>query len=408
MLATSAARGRARAPRAVHRGRADPRAAPQGRRRRGRDEEVVPVNPRSGRAVGIDLGTSNSVVAVIDKDGAPRILTTEEGLDDAALARVVLARRTGRRGGGSRRARPQPGRHDLRRQAPARPTLRSSRDQEARAGPPVRAHRGSERRYLDPARRRAGRSRPRRCARSILRELKRTAERFFEEPVTRAVITIPAWYDAAQRQATKDAAQIAGISVMRLLSEPTAAALGHGAHRGADRRYLVCDLGGGTFDVAAVDVEDGVFEVLATTGDPFLGGDDVDRAARREPRSRRPRDAWLRYLDRHDRDRAAADRRAAHQARAVERHQREGPRRRARPAAVGQGRGVHARRCAATSSSYGRRRSSAARGADQGSAGALRPQAKADLDEVLLVGGMTRMPAVRRELARITGREPTS
>src|SRR5262249_36184998 len=78
-------------------------------------------------------------------------------------------------------------------------------------------------------------------------------------------------------QATKDAAQIAGITAMRLLSEPTAAALGHGAHRGLDRKYLVCDLGGGTFDVAAVDVEQGVFEVLATTGDQFLGGDDVDR-----------------------------------------------------------------------------------------------------------------------------------
>src|SRR5204862_744208 len=112
----------------------------------------------------------------------------------------------------------------------------------------------------------------------ILRELRRLAEAHFGQPVTRTVLTIPAWYDAAQRQATKDAAQIAGFSVMRLLSEPTAAALGHGAHRGADRRYLVCDLGGGTFDVAAVDVESGVFEVLATTGDPFLGGDDVDRA----------------------------------------------------------------------------------------------------------------------------------
>ncbi len=114
------------------------------------------------------------------------------------------------------------------------------------------------------------------CGR-ILVELRRMAEAHFGEPVTRAVITIPAWYDAAQRQATKDAAQIAGLQVMRLLSEPTAAALGHGAHRGIDRKYLVCDLGGGTFDVAAVDVEGGVFEVLATTGDQFLGGDDVDR-----------------------------------------------------------------------------------------------------------------------------------
>src|SRR5262249_56829644 len=96
-------------------------------------------------------------------------------------------------------------------------------------------------------------------------------ERFLRERVLRAVITIPAWYDAGQRQATKDAAQIAGLTVLRLLSEPTAAALGHGAHRGADRRYLVCDLGGGTFDVAAVDVDIGGFEVLATAGDAFLG-----------------------------------------------------------------------------------------------------------------------------------------
>ena len=165
------------------------------------------------------------------------------------------------------------------------------------------------------------------------------AEAHFGEPVTRAVITIPAWYDAAQRQATKDAAQIAGLTVLRLLSEPTAAALGHGAHRGADRRYLVCDLGGGTFDVAAVDVEAGIFEVLATTGDAFLGGDDVDRADRREPRARRARSARLR----HHRPTPIADRAAARSPRRRTKHElsdvavSEGLRPRARPAAVGQG-----------------------------------------------------------------------
>src|SRR4029079_3733645 len=98
---------------------------------------------------------------------------------------------------------------------------------------------------------------------------KTMAERFLDEPVEDAVITVHAWFDAAQRQATKNAAAIAGLRVRRLLNEPTAAALGHGAHRGQNRRFVVCDLGGGTFDVAVVDVEEGVFEVLATAGDSF-------------------------------------------------------------------------------------------------------------------------------------------
>jgi molecular chaperone DnaK len=229
------------------------------------------------RAVGIDLGTTNSVVAVIDRDGAPRILTTAEG--STTLPSLVWF-------------------------GPKGPVVGEAAREGLDHSPDLTifgAKRLLGRRFDHPEIRRlsrilpyelteapngdtwiqlaAGRAiSPEEVSALILRELKRTAERFLRQSVTRAVITIPAWYDAAQRQATKDAAHIAGLQVMRLLSEPTAAALGHGAHRGADRRYLVCDLGGGTFDVAAVDVEAGVFEVLATTGDAFLGGDDVDRA----------------------------------------------------------------------------------------------------------------------------------
>jgi molecular chaperone DnaK len=229
------------------------------------------------KAVGIDLGTTNSVVAVIDRDGAPRILTTAEGA--TTMPSLVWFSPKG----------PVVG-------EPAREGLDHSPELTI-----FGVKRLLGRRYDHPEIRKLARTlpyelteapngdtwiqltggravSPEEVSAMILRELRRTAERFFGEPVTRAVVTIPAWYDAAQRQATKDAAQIAGLQVMRLLSEPTAAALGHGAHRGADRRYLVCDLGGGTFDVAAVDVEGGVFEVLATTGDPFLGGDDIDRA----------------------------------------------------------------------------------------------------------------------------------
>jgi molecular chaperone DnaK len=229
------------------------------------------------RAVGIDLGTTNSVVAVIDRDGAPRILTTAEGA--TTMPSLVWF-------------------------SPKGPIIGELAREGLDHSPELTifgVKRLLGRRYDHPEIRKLARTlpyelteapngdtwiqltggravSPEEVSAMILRELRRTAERFFGEPVTRAVVTIPAWYDAAQRQATKDAAQIAGLQVMRLLSEPTAAALGHGAHRGTDRRYLVCDLGGGTFDVAAVDVEGGVFEVLATTGDPFLGGDDIDRA----------------------------------------------------------------------------------------------------------------------------------
>ena len=221
--------------------------------------------------------------------------------------------------------------------------------------------------------------------------------------MTRAVITIPAWYDAAQRQATKDAAQIAGLQVMRLLSEPTAAALGHGAHRGADRRYLVCDLGGGTFDVAAVDVEAGVFEVLATTGDPFLGGDDVDRAIVehlvRDVRQTRGLDLSTDAFA-IERLRLAAQR-AKHELSDPPPRQVDGAR--ARRAAVGQGRRLPApaapRRGRAVVLAAGQ----AARGAGQGSARRC-GRKRDDVEEVLLVGGMTRMPAVEpRARARSPG-----
>ncbi len=111
----------------------------------------------------------------------------------------------------------------------------------------------------------------------ILRELRAAAEAHLGGPVTDAVITVPAHFDNEQRRATRDAAEIAGMKVRRLLNEPTAAALGFGAHRGPDRRLAVCDLGGGRFDVSIVNVEQGVIEVLSTSGDLFLGGEDVDR-----------------------------------------------------------------------------------------------------------------------------------
>src|ERR1017187_3611030 len=110
----------------------------------------------------------------------------------------------------------------------------------------------------------------------ILRQLKRNAERFFGAPVTQAVVTVPAYFNDAQRQATKDAGRIAGLEVLRLVNEPTAAALAYGLDKKRNGIVAVYDLGGGTFDISILRLHDGIFEVLATNGDTHLGGDDID------------------------------------------------------------------------------------------------------------------------------------
>ena len=110
----------------------------------------------------------------------------------------------------------------------------------------------------------------------ILRDLKKTAEDYLGEKVTRAVITVPAYFNDAQRQATKDAGEIAGLKVERIINEPTAAALAYGLEKKKNEKIAVFDLGGGTFDISILDIGDGVFEVLSTNGDTHLGGDDFD------------------------------------------------------------------------------------------------------------------------------------
>src|SRR6267378_3877241 len=110
----------------------------------------------------------------------------------------------------------------------------------------------------------------------ILRQLKRNAERFFGAPVTQAVITVPAYFNDAQRQATKDAGRLAGLEVLRLVNEPTAASLAYGLDKKRDGIVAVYDLGGGTFDISILKLHEGIFEVIATNGDTHLGGDDMD------------------------------------------------------------------------------------------------------------------------------------
>ena len=111
----------------------------------------------------------------------------------------------------------------------------------------------------------------------ILQKLKADAEAYLGQPVTEAVITVPAYFSDAQRQATKDAGKIAGLDVKRIINEPTAAALAYGLDKESEQKIMVYDLGGGTFDVSILDIGDGVIEVLATAGDTHLGGDDFDQ-----------------------------------------------------------------------------------------------------------------------------------
>ncbi|MGE3173233.1 MAG: Fe-S protein assembly chaperone HscA [Planctomycetota bacterium] len=227
----------------------------------------------SGRLVlGIDLGTTNSLAAVrAGKDA--RVLRDAAG--EALIPSVVCFHPDGRTLVG-RAAR------ELRLQHPDRTVFSVKRligragdevDTEARHLPfrVVRGDRDLARVRIDDRD-----WAPEQIAALVLREVKQTAERALDQSVEAAVITVPAWFDDGQRQATKDAAQLAGLDCLRILNEPTAASLAYGIDGSKDGTVLVYDLGGGTFDVSILRIEDGVFRVLATAGDTHLGGDDFD------------------------------------------------------------------------------------------------------------------------------------
>lgn len=357
------------------------------------------------RAIGIDLGTTNSAAAVIDRDGRPRILTTPEGgttmpslvwfADEGAVvgeeATAGLEEQPDHTIFAVKRLLGRPFQHPDVQALASRLPYRL-----------VPAANGDTQIELGDGRRVT----PEEVSAHILARIRQTAERAFGEAVTEAVITVPAWFDSAQRQATKDAAAMAGITVRRLVSEPSAAALGFGAHRGVDRRYAVCDLGGGTFDVSIVDVEQGHFEVLATTGDSFLGGDDIDRMLADEFARETKRDKGIDLTV----DPIAMDRlrRAAQTAKhSLSRAQvaellvpRLVPLPSGRTMAFE--RAVHRNELEAWAAPMLSR-------LDGPCQVALRRAGcrAEEIDEVLLVGGMTRMPAVQSRIASALGRSPT-
>ncbi|MFJ3715238.1 molecular chaperone DnaK [Streptomyces sp. NPDC090057] len=208
------------------------------------------------RAVGIDLGTTNSVVAVLE-GGEPTVVANAEGA--RTTPSVVAFAKNGEVLVGE----------VAKRQAVTN-VERTARSVKRHMGD---AHwRFPEQGAVDGSRLRA-----QELSARVLQKLKRDAEAYLGEDVTDAVITVPAYFDDTQRQATKEAGEIAGLKVLRIINEPTAAALAYGLDRGEEQTVLVFDLGGGTFDVSLLDIGDGVIEVKATNGDTHLGGDDWDQ-----------------------------------------------------------------------------------------------------------------------------------
>jgi molecular chaperone DnaK len=204
------------------------------------------------KAVGIDLGTTNSVVSVME-GGEPTVIANAEG--QRTTPSVVAWSKSGEVLVGE----------VAKRQAV------TNADRTVRS---VKRHMGRDwKTEID-----GKHYTPQEISARILMKLKRDAESYLGDSVTQAVITVPAYFDDAQRQATKEAGEIAGLEVLRLVAEPTAAALAYGLEKEDEQTVLVFDLGGGTFDVSVLEIAEGVFDVKSTAGDSQLGGDDWDQA----------------------------------------------------------------------------------------------------------------------------------
>jgi molecular chaperone DnaK len=230
------------------------------------------------KIVGIDLGTTNSVVAVLE-GGEPTVITTAEG--SRLTPSMVAFTKSGERLVGQ----------TAKRQATINPenTIFSVKrfigrhyddaetgEDRTRLPYPIEKGPQGEVKIRVPIKNQS--YSPQEISAMVLGKLKKDAEDYLGQPVTKAVITVPAYFNDSQRQATKDAGRIAGLEVMRIINEPTAAALAYGLDKKKDERILVFDLGGGTFDVSILDVSEGLIEVVATNGDTHLGGDDWDLA----------------------------------------------------------------------------------------------------------------------------------
>ena len=330
--------------------------------------------------IGIDLGTTNSCAAVVE-GGKPAIIHNAEG--SRTTPSVVAFTKDGERLVGATACR----------QAAINPERTISS---------VKRHMGTDwRANID-----GKRFTPQEISAMILRKLRRDAEAFLGQEVTQAVITVPAYFNDMQRQATKDAGRIAGLEVLRIINEPTSAALAYGLDNGDPQKVMVYDLGGGTFDVSIIEIGEGVIEVLATAGDNHLGGDDFDE---------RIADYLFGVFKRESgvdasRDSAAAQRvrEAARQAK-EELSSMETARVNLPFLAQGASGPLHLE-AQVTRSEFNRMTADLVERTEGPVSQALNDAgiAASELGSVLLVGGSTRIPAVQDKVRSLTGKEPSS
>ncbi len=333
-----------------------------------------------GATIGIDLGTTNSCMAAVE-GGKPVIIPNAEG--ERTTPSVVAFSKAGERLVGRIACR----------QAAMNPDRTISS---------VKRHMGTDWRVdID-----GKRFTPQELSAMILRKLRTDAEAFLGQPVTDAVITVPAYFNDMQRQATKDAGRIAGLYVLRIINEPTSAALAYGLDNGTPQKVMVYDLGGGTFDVSIIEIGDGVIEVLATAGDNHLGGDDFDERVAEHLLDEFQRDNGIDLR----REPAALQRvrEAACEAK-IELSSMETTRVNLPFLAQGPSGPVHFE-TTLTRSAFNQMTADLVHRTEGPVTTALNDAgiAASELGCVLLVGGSTRIPAVQQKVRELTGKEPSS
>ena len=333
-----------------------------------------------GATIGIDLGTTNSCMAAVE-GGKPVIIPNAEG--ERTTPSVVAFSKAGERLVGRIACR----------QAAMNPDRTISS---------VKRHMGTDWRVDSDGKRFT----PQELSAMILRKLRTDAEAFLGQPVTDAVITVPAYFNDMQRQATKDAGRIAGLNVLRIINEPTSAALAYGLDNGTPQKVMVYDLGGGTFDVSIIEIGDGVIEVLATAGDNHLGGDDFDERVAEHLLDEFQRDNGIDLR----REPAALQRvrEAACEAK-IELSSMETTRVNLPFLAQGPSGPVHFE-TTLTRSAFNQMTADLVHRTEGPVTTALNDAgiAASELGCVLLVGGSTRIPAVQQKVHELTGKEPSS
>jgi len=356
---------------------------------------------RVGKSIGIDLGTTNSCVAVLE-GGDPVVITNSEG-ERTTPSVVAFDRKTGERLVGQiarRQAVTNPERtvYSIKRFMGRR--FREVQEESGRVGYNVSSGPGgdvrvkiNDREYSPPE-----------ISAMILQKLKRDAEEYLGDEVTDAVITVPAYFEDAQRQATKDAGRIAGLNVKRIINEPTAAALAYGLDKEGEQTILVFDLGGGTFDVSILELGEGVFEVKATSGNNHLGGDDFDAKVVEWMVSEFKKAEGIDL----SKDKMAAQRLVE----AAEKAKRELSSTMSTsinlPFITADANGPKHLDLTLTRAQFNQLTADLV----EGTAGPVRQALKdagldgSQIDQVILVGGSTRIPAVQEKVKEITGKEP--